>query len=72
MRQCLDTNVLVRASLSKGGPARRLLDLIITQHDHTLVLSDYILDEVRDVLARPHIQRFSPQSGKTFIGIHRP
>lgn len=64
MRQSFDANILVRASISRQGPAKRLLDLVTTRPEHTLVLSRHILNEVRDVLARPHLQRLSPQSGE--------
>lgn len=62
MRQSFDTNILVRAAISRQGPAKRLLNLVTAAPEHTLVLSPYILNEVRGVLARPHLQRLSPQS----------
>jgi putative PIN family toxin of toxin-antitoxin system len=49
-----DSNILVRAVTSPGGPALRLLDLVLDAH--TLVLSRFILDEVARVLLYPRIQ----------------
>ena len=40
--------------MSPGGPALRLLDIILGAH--TLVLSRFILDEVERVLLYPRIQ----------------
>ena len=54
MRLTFDSNILVRAVTSPGGPALRLLDLVLDAH--TLVLSRFILDEVERVLLYPRIQ----------------
>jgi putative PIN family toxin of toxin-antitoxin system len=54
VRFTLDSNILVRAVTSPGGPALRLLDIILD--DHILVLSRFILDEVERVLLYPRIQ----------------
>src|SRR5271156_4395848 len=55
MRIVVDTNVLVRAAPRAAGPARRLLHEIRTR-SHSLILSDFILDELRRVLAYPRVQ----------------
>lgn len=54
MRFTFDSNILVRAVTSPGGPALRLLDLVLDAY--TLVLSQFILDEVERVLLYPRIQ----------------
>jgi putative PIN family toxin of toxin-antitoxin system len=57
-RVVFDCNVYFQAFISEGGPAGRLLQAV---HDGRLVLflSQFVLDELKDVLARPHIvQRF--------------
>jgi putative PIN family toxin of toxin-antitoxin system len=54
VRFTVDSNILVRAVTSPGGPALRLLDLVLDAH--TLVLSRFILDEVERVLLYPRIQ----------------
>lgn len=54
MRITLDSNILVRAVISPLGPALRLLDIVLDAH--TLVLSGFILDEVKRVLLYPRIQ----------------
>jgi len=53
VRFTFDSNILVRAVTSPGGPALRVLDFLDT---HTLVLSRFILDEVERVLLYPRIQ----------------
>ncbi|MGB9867675.1 MAG: putative toxin-antitoxin system toxin component, PIN family [Bacillota bacterium] len=45
----LDTNVLVSA-LAFPGPERQLLEAV--RKHHTLLINDYLLEEVREVLAR--------------------
>ena len=49
MRVFFDTNVLVSAFLARGLCAD-LLRLVLTEH--TLVTSEVVLDELRDVLSR--------------------
>ena len=58
MRFTFDSNILVRAVTSPGGPALRVLDFLDT---HTLVLSRFILDEVERVLLYPWNPRSSSQ-----------
>jgi putative PIN family toxin of toxin-antitoxin system len=50
----VDSNILVCAVMSPGGPALRLLDMVLDAH--TLILSRFILDEVERVLLYPRIQ----------------
>ena len=57
-RVVFDCNVYFQAFLSESGPAGRLLQGV---HDGRLklYLSQLVLDELRDVLARPHlVQKF--------------
>lgn len=49
MRVMVDTNVLI-SGMVFSGPERRLLKTV--QEDHVLVVNDYLLAEVREVLAR--------------------
>jgi putative PIN family toxin of toxin-antitoxin system len=58
MRVVLDTNVLARAVRGKAGPASRLLDLLLTEQ-HTLIASEFLLDELVRVLRYPHVQRMN-------------
>lgn len=63
MRITCDTNVLVRAAVSPGGPARATLDLV-TVPPHVLVLSEHILVEVRRALGYDRIRsRFAVSDG---------
>jgi|HubBroStandDraft_1064217.scaffolds.fasta_scaffold272498_2 hypothetical protein len=41
-----DATILVRATKRADGPARRVIDAIVANPAHTLVLSEYILGEV--------------------------
>ena len=69
MRITLDANVLVRAVISPRGPALRLLDAVLGSH--TLVLSRFILDEVKRVLLYPRLQvryRITPEEAARFAG----
>ncbi len=56
MRVVLDTNVLVSAFISKRGYPANILDLITTFEEMTLVLSDGILKEFSDVIAREEVR----------------
>ena len=49
MRVMVDTNVLI-SGMVFGGPERRLLEVI--RRCHTLVITDYLLAEATEVLAR--------------------
>lgn len=50
MRVMLDTNVLISALLFPGGRMSALMDIIFTQHE--LVLSSYVVDELKRVVRR--------------------
>ena len=52
----MDANALVRASARSEGPARELLDLIRQEQCHVLVVSRYLLAEVRRALGYPRLQ----------------
>jgi putative PIN family toxin of toxin-antitoxin system len=54
MRVFLDTNVLVRATKTATGPARELLRCF-ERPEHVLVLSKWVVDEVRRVLRYPRV-----------------
>ena len=54
MRIVLDSNILVRAFVSRHGSAHQLL-LEILAGDHTLLLSNEILHEVAKVLRHPRL-----------------
>jgi putative PIN family toxin of toxin-antitoxin system len=55
LRILLDTNILIRAAISTGVPARRILNHIIANPEHTLIVSSYLLGEVAEVLTRTRI-----------------
>lgn len=56
MRVVLDTNVLVSAFISKRGHSANILDIVTTFEEMTLVLSDEILEEFEDVMAREEVR----------------
>ena len=59
LRAVLDTNVLVSALLSRSGiPAQ----ILARSGEYQLLVSDVLLDEVRDVLSRKRIRRKYPLS----------
>ena len=62
MRVLLDTNLLVRAAITPGGLARRLLRCIEENDEHVLIVSSHILSELAEVLSRPRIQARWPLS----------
>jgi len=49
MRIVLDTNILARATPGRYSPANQLLNLILGS-THTLIVSEYLLAELRRVL----------------------
>jgi uncharacterized protein len=51
-----DTGILVRTNTKATGPARRLLETILTG-PHELVLSEFLLEETARVLQYPRIQK---------------
>ncbi len=56
MRVTLDTNVLVSAFISKRGHSTKVLDIVTTFEEITLVLSDGILEEFEDVMKRGEVR----------------
>lgn len=57
MRVVLDANVLVSAVISTAGPPREIVEAWV-QARFELVASAALLDELRDVLARPRLRRW--------------
>ena len=49
MRIMLDTNVLISALLFPGAKMNSMMETLFTKHD--LVLSSYVVDELKDVIA---------------------
>jgi putative PIN family toxin of toxin-antitoxin system len=63
MRITLDTNVLVRAAVAPQGPGRAVLGLG-TAPPHVIVISDFIIAELRRALGYPRIrQRYAITDG---------
>jgi len=56
MRVTPDTGILVRMNAKATGPARRLLEIILSG-PHELILSDFLLNELARVLTYPRIQK---------------
>lgn len=65
MRIVFDTNVLARAHQLAHGPARRGLLFVATGSD-VLILSQYLLQELRRILAYPRVLK---SSGLTALDI---
>ncbi|MDL2319472.1 putative toxin-antitoxin system toxin component, PIN family, partial [Eubacteriales bacterium OttesenSCG-928-A19] len=63
----LDTNVIVSALLSPGGPPARILDLVITGQ-LLLCFESRIIAEYSNVLRRPKFG-FDPQAVDQLIGL---
>ena len=55
MRVTLDSGILVRGSASPDGPAARLLTEL-ARLEQPLILSEFILNEVRQTLGYPRLQ----------------
>ena len=55
MRIVLDTNILIRANPKARGPARELLQRIVSGND-VLVASPFLLQELAGVLAYPRVE----------------
>ena len=51
-----DSSILVRATKSSHGPARRLIDALAARPEHVIALSPFILGEVGKVLSYPRMQ----------------
>jgi putative PIN family toxin of toxin-antitoxin system len=60
VRILFDTNLLVRAAITPGGLARKLLRLVEKNDSHVIIVSAHLLSEVADVLRRPRIQERWP------------
>jgi predicted nucleic acid-binding protein len=61
--------VLVRATGRSGGPARELF-LRLLDPSHTIIASNYLLDELRRVLEYPRVQRvhgLTPQEADEYV-----
>ena len=56
MRVLLDTNVLVRATGRASGPARAVF-LRLLDPPHSIIASNFLLDELRRVLNYPRVQQ---------------
>jgi putative PIN family toxin of toxin-antitoxin system len=56
MRIVLDTNVLVRATGTSHGPGREVFVRLLTP-PHVIVVSNFLLDELRRVLNYPRVLR---------------
>ena len=65
MRIVFDTNVLARAHQLAHGPARRAL-LFVATGSEVLVVSQYLLQELRRILAYPRVMK---SSGLTALDI---
>jgi putative PIN family toxin of toxin-antitoxin system len=57
VRVVLDANVLVSALISQAGPPREIV-MAWVEERFELVASPALLDELRDVLARPRLRRW--------------
>jgi uncharacterized protein len=55
MRVVLDTNILIRANPKARGPAREVLQKIVSG-EHVLITSRFLLQEVARVLAYPRVE----------------
>jgi putative PIN family toxin of toxin-antitoxin system len=53
-RVVLDCNIFFQAFLSEDGPAGRVL-AAVGEKSLTLFISQYVLDELQDVLSRPSL-----------------
>ena len=56
MRIVLDTNILVRANAKAKGPARELLQVIVSTPEHVLLLSPFLLMELERVLSYDRVR----------------
>lgn len=66
MRAVLDPNVLISALVSTGGPPRQII-AAWTDGKFDLIVSPTLLEELREVLARPRFRRWvSPETAAEF------
>jgi putative PIN family toxin of toxin-antitoxin system len=71
VRAVLDPNVLISAVISSAGAPRDII-LAWTEGSFDLVISPLLLDELREVLARPRFRRWvSASTVAEFIGLAR-
>ena len=71
MRVVLDTNILIRANPKARGPAREVLQKIVSG-EHVLVTSRFLLQEVARVLAYPRVEmrwKLRPQEAELYLQI---
>jgi|SRR6516162_3472917 putative PIN family toxin of toxin-antitoxin system len=62
-----DANVLVSAAISPRGPSAQIVQLA-QQGDITLWVREKLIDEVADVLARDHLQKYiSPDEVSDYV-----
>jgi putative PIN family toxin of toxin-antitoxin system len=59
MRIVLDTNILIRAGAKARGPARELLEIIVSWPEHRLVLSPFLLRELERVFSYLRVPKSS-------------
>ena len=59
MRILLDTNILISALISRGGPAARLFDAWMDDDAFTLLMSEVQLTELRRVMDYDHIKKLT-------------
>jgi putative PIN family toxin of toxin-antitoxin system len=70
-RAVLDTNVLVSALISPGGPSAAIL-LELRAGAFELVMSPLLLEELIDVLARPKLRtRVTPAEASAYVAVLR-
>jgi putative PIN family toxin of toxin-antitoxin system len=74
IRALLDTNVLVSAAIKPDGKPSQILQQAGARFE--LLCTEYILAELEDVLARPHIQKkyrelVSPERREQFLALLR-
>lgn len=70
-RVVFDCNVYFQAFISDTGPAGQLLRAV-SERKLSLFLSEFILDELRNVLTRPHLVakfRFTGERVATYLGL---
>ena len=71
MRVVLDTNILIRANPKARGPAREVLQKIVSD-EHVLVTSRFLLQEVAHVLAYPRVEmrwKLRPRETEEYLQI---
>src|SRR5271157_708506 len=71
MRVVLDTNILIRANPKARGPAREVLQKIVSD-EHVLVTSRFLLQEVARVLAYPRVEmrwKLRPRETEEYLQI---